>query len=202
MQILQHNMDGRLPVLGRAIAYENRQDDEDYFLIVHPRDQTEYKSEIKNFCETQTQEDHCKGILFVKGTPYANLGKKAADELQCQYNGKVHFLSYAVAHRRDLPPGYEDRFNDFFHKIENENIIDWDLIDPTYPESIVAALLLLHAAPLCSEPEKRKNIWESAVAEYNSRSKEKLDKKLNWGNTEKIQEQAKKLNKFLSGRQA
>ena len=131
MQILQHNMDDRLPV-PRAIAYENRHDD-DYFLIIHPRDwkESEYKPKIKNLCETQTQEDHCKGILFVKGTPYANLGKKAADELQRQYNGKVHFLSYAVAQRSDLPLGYEDRFNEFFNKIENKNTIDWDLIDPT-----------------------------------------------------------------------
>ena len=120
-----------------------------------------------------------KGILFVKGTSYGGLSRSQAHTLQKEYKHKIHFLSYAVTEITGLPPGYDERFNQFFDKIEKKDIIDWNLIDPTYPESIVAAVTLLEAARQgCSVSNKADwdSIYEKAVNEYNSRGGEIKDK--------------------------
>ena len=171
---------------------------EDFFFVVHPVINSD---EYEKYIDTTLKNGHCKGILFVSGSARCGLDLQNVNALENKYKD-IHFLSYAVEKGSGLPLGYEDRFNEFFSKIESENIIDWDLIDPAYPESIVAALLLLQAAPLCSEPENWQGIWNNAVAEYNSRNEENLDRKLDWDDKEKIQKQIENLKKFLSGRQA
>ena len=204
MQILQSDLDFD-DRLGRTFSsYSERCLPENYFLIVHTYIKAfppgkEVIQSLKKSIEAKLEEG-CGGILFVKGTPYGGLGnKEIAYKLQNEYDGKVHFLSYAVANKSDSS-GYKDRFKKFFCKIKKDGDIDWDLIDPTYPESIVAALLLLHAALRCSEPENWQNIWKNAVEEYNSRSEEKLKKKLDWNKKEKIREHIEKLKTFLSSR--
>ena len=177
--------------------------EEDFFFVVHPDHTVTTVTKYKEYIDTTLKNVHCKGILFVSGSARCGLGLERVNKLQEQYKAKVRFLSYAVPTEEGVPEGYENRYTEFFCKIKNEDIIDWDLIDPTYPESIVAALLLLHVAPLCSEqPEEMETIWENAVAEYNSRSEDELDEEIDWSNQENIREQAKKLKKFLSDRQA
>lgn len=102
MQIF-FDIDNRLPDPDRGrVYYENGNFDEDYFLIVHPDDDDD---DCVGICNSEMQKDHCRGILFVKGTPYANLGRELANKLQRKYNNKVHFLSYAVALKRRLATG-------------------------------------------------------------------------------------------------
>ena len=203
MVICSYNLDNRLGCQFRntfnPLSKWSSPPDKDFFFVVHP----DYRvTTYEEYICTTLQNGHCKGILFVSGSARCGLCLERANALKNKYDGKVHFLSYAVAQRSDLPPVYEERFKEFFSKIENENIIDWGLIDPTYPESIVAALLLLQAAPFCSEPENWQNIWKNAVKEYNSLSDKNLDEDIKWDNKEKIQEQIEKLKTFLSDRQA
>lgn len=111
-----------------------------------------------------------------------------------------------------MPPGYEDRYKEFYRKIQCEETIDWELIDHPNPKSIVAALIQLQAAYLrgnslqsAYESEEWRTIWESAVTEHNSLNRsdeERLECQLDWNNKGEIQKRIEKLQKFLSDRQA
>lgn len=214
MKILSRNFNGDdnrvyQKKYGSAVRYTQSQltKANDHFVVVHTPDKP-----MEAYIKKMLNRKYCKGILFVKGTSYGGLGnKEAASKLQNDYDDKVHFLSYAVEQTSDLSLDYEERFNEFFRKIKDENTIDWDLIDPTYPESIVAALLLLHACrhsdSLQSVCQKKKGnaIIERAIEEYNSLSgnSEKWNNQRSWSWKKKrqINSLIDKLNKFLSDQQ-
>ena len=175
MQIFQSDLNKRL---GREfISIGNRTGNGKYFLIVHtPINSVPASEDAINKLNESIRDrlyNGCAGILFVKGSSYSGLGREKAEKLQKEYDNKIHFLSYAVAGQADLPNGYEERFEQFFNKIRNENIIDWELIDPPSPkESIVAALLLLEAALRdCDVANVGGTIWLNTVKEYNEERK-------------------------------
>lgn len=82
-------------------------------------------------------------FLFVKGSAYGGLDRKAALAIQEEYHPQVHFLSYAVSepNGKDIAP-IKDKWDEFFRRVEENDEVDWDLIDSDWPENLVALYLL------------------------------------------------------------
>jgi len=103
-------------------------------------------------------------FLFVKGKPYGGIGREDALAIQREYHPQVHFLSYGVSPDGGEIAPLRTRWNEFFRQVEQENNVDWDLIDRDWPENLVATYLLARAMEVMdSSSQKRlleqENVW-------------------------------------------
>jgi len=81
-------------------------------------------------------------FLFVKGSTYGGLNREDALAIQEEYHPQVHFLSYAVSKSGGEITPIKDKWKEFFRRVEEDNQVNWDLIDSDWPENLVALYML------------------------------------------------------------
>jgi len=180
VKIYQVNLDDRLgrhfdPIPGDAEIVTK------HFLVVHPKDADRSVSiDLPGWLNNP----NCSGILYVKGVPNAGLSKEQAREIERENKQRVHFLSYSIGDRDDLEGALGKRFSHFFEEVENQDNINWELIDEPWPENLLALYLLAKtlaslnsddANLLIANKDGWTPLWREAKKEYCLRASYDLD---------------------------
>jgi hypothetical protein len=129
--------------LDSVVTFDEPYGDESYLLVVHPNDTDEWAEQ--ELCE-RLKDEGCRGILLVKGVPRAGLSGEMFARLKKQYGARFHASACAVGTAQEetrLSGDAEARFRDFFRNARlSEDKLDWGLLDPQWPDKLVATYLL------------------------------------------------------------
>lgn len=153
----------------------------DFLLLMHPN-YPDDESGVVDWTRGVLADRNCRGILFLKGVAFAGFGRRFADQLHKQFGDRVHVLSYAVSERLAGPRA--QAFERFFNSVREENRIDWEMIDPSWPEHLVGVALLLcalrhgdtdfqeklHHEWLIQDELWRSSFLEAALSEFQERN--------------------------------
>jgi hypothetical protein len=156
MMVLQIGMDLRC---GREFQAWNPQIAlEPHLVLVHRGDDTEKcigdtpggASELNEWLRNPV----CRGVLVLRGTAFAGIGRERALDLERRTAGRVHVLSYAVDPADEdveISPLFKSRIDRLITRFEQDGNVYWDLVDPQLSEAVIgtyavlAAILLMEA---------------------------------------------------------
>lgn len=137
---IRGEIDGRLD---GVVTFDDPYGSESYLLVVHPNDPDEWDEH--ELCE-RLKDEGCCGILLVKGLPRAGLSSEAFARLKKQYGARFHASACAVGTAQEdtrLSGDVESRFRNFFRNVRlSEDRLDWGVLDPQWPDKLIAAYLL------------------------------------------------------------
>jgi hypothetical protein len=132
--------------LGAAVAFDQPAEGESYLLVVHPNDTEEW---VKEELPERLSDENCRGVLLVKGVPAAGLSGAELARLKAQYGARFHASACAVGTEHEstrLSGDSEARFINFFqHARAADDLPDWSILDPQWPDKLLAAYLLAKA---------------------------------------------------------
>ncbi|MET0621811.1 MAG: hypothetical protein ABW250_02415 [Pyrinomonadaceae bacterium] len=132
--------------LEAVVTFDQPADGENYLLVVHPNDVDEW---VKEELPERLRDEHCRGVLLVKGVPAAGLSGEHIARLKTQYGARFHASACAVGTEHEstrLSGDSETRFRNFFeHARATDDLPDWSILDPRWPENLLAAYLLAKA---------------------------------------------------------
>lgn len=161
--------------LGAVVTFDQPAAGENYLLVIHPNDADEW---VKEELPERLSDERCRGVLLVKGVPAAGLSGDHLTRLKTQYGPRFHASACAVGteHESTRLSGHsETRFRNFFeHARAADDLPDWSILDPRWPENLLAAYLL--AKTLASDAgeadviegraEDWEPVWREARREY------------------------------------
>lgn len=147
-----------------------------YLLVIHP---TNTQRWIKDELPERINHSYCRGILLVKGVPRAGIGEEEFQKLKDVYGSRFHISARAVGTEQEdsrLSGVSAARFRKFFQNVRTKDVLDWNILDPPWPESLVAVYLLAkvmsnnaQAAELIENARSDwEPIWEEAKSEFES----------------------------------
>ncbi len=152
MRIYLENLENRFATSVDLEEWNDRVAGEDYLLVVHPEDANR---SVERSLPGWLKDERCKSVLYVKGVPFGGLGNRvAAEKVESLYPGRVHFLSFVIERATDLSAQQKERFEVFFKNVRDRDFIDWNVIDPLVPESLVALYLLATAAAATNDQSR------------------------------------------------
>ncbi len=132
--------------LKAVVTFDEPADGENYLLVVHPNDADEW---VKEELPERLSDERCRGVLLVKGVPAAGLSRDQLARLKAQYGARFHASACAVGteHESTLLSGdSEARFRNFFrHARAADDLPDWSILDPRWPDNLLATYLLARA---------------------------------------------------------
>jgi hypothetical protein len=161
--------------LGAAVTFDQPADGENYLLVIHPNDAEEW---VKEELPERLGDERCRGVLLVKGVPAAGLSSEQVARLKTQYGARFHASACAVGTEHEstrLSGDSEARFRNFFrHARAADDLPDWCILDPRWPDYLLAAYLLAKAlASGAGEADVIEGraadlepIWQGARREY------------------------------------
>lgn len=162
--------------LGAVVTFDQPADGENYLLVIHPNDTDEW---VKEELPERLSDEHCRGVLLIKGVPAAGLSCEELARLKAQYGVRFHASACAIGTEHEpstrLSGDLEARFKNFFQHVRAaDDLPDWSILDPQWPNKLLAAYLLAKAlasgAGEADVIERRaadwEPLWEEARREY------------------------------------
>jgi hypothetical protein len=139
MRICREGLDDRL---ASVVKFEPFIAGESYLWVIHPNDTKRW---INDELPERLSDVHCRGILLVKGVPRAGISEELFLSLKNQYGTRFHISAQAVGTTQEdsrLTRLNAARFARFFEHARSRDVLNWDILDPPWPQSLVAAYLL------------------------------------------------------------
>lgn len=161
--------------LNHVVSFDLADPEDNYLLVVHPNDTDEW---IEQELSERLQDEHCRGVLLVKGVPRAGLADEDFLRLKKQYGDRFHVSACSVGSLREntrLTGDLEFRFKKFFQYVRNSvDKIDWRILDPQWPDKLFSAYLLakvmsmdIHGAEVLEQQAASwESVWEDAKKEH------------------------------------
>lgn len=169
--------------LDSVVKFDTYVDGKPYLLVIHPHDVERW---IEDELPARINHIHCRGILVVKGVPQAGISDGQYQRLKELFGSRLHVSARAVGTAQEdtrLSGARAARFGKFFQYARSKDVLDWNILDPPWPESIVAVYLL--ARVMSADARARKVIenrrpeweliWEEAKREYKSLTQRALN---------------------------
>lgn len=161
--------------LAKVLTFDHFLSEYNYLLVVHPNDTEAW---IEQELKERLTDNYCKGVLIVKGVPRAGLSTEKFEKLRMQYGDRFHISACAVGGAEEstaLSGSLQTRFKTFFeHARHSDSKLEWSILDPQWPENLLAAYLLAvvmstdspEASLIEGRPGEWRSIWEAAKQEY------------------------------------
>jgi hypothetical protein len=162
--------------LDSVVKFDSISAETHYLLVVHPNNTQRW---IEDELPERITHPYCRGILLVKGVPRAGIGDEEFERLKDLYGSRFHISARAVGTEQEdtrLSDVHAARFARFFQYARSKDVLDWNILDPPWPESVVAVYLLARVMSTDAQAaeliENARNdwepIWEEAKREFES----------------------------------
>lgn len=169
--------------LDPVVKFDSEVADSPYLLVAHPNNTERW---IEDELPQRLNHVYCCGILLVKGVPRAGIGEERFQSLKDLYGSRFHISARAVGTAQEdtrLSGARAAQFARFFQYAREKDVLDWSILDPPWPESVLAVYLLAKVmsanTEACGVIANRRDewepIWEEAKREYKSLTHEALN---------------------------
>ena len=160
--------------------------DQPFLLVIHPNDTERW---IADELSERLKPPNCRGVLLVKGVARAGISEEQFSKLKSLYGNRFHISARAVGTTHEdtkLSGAQASRFARFFRQARSRDLLDWNILDPPWPESLVAVYLLAKVMSVSPEAarvlEGRRAqwgpIWQEANREYKTLIRQSLKSSL------------------------
>jgi hypothetical protein len=187
-----------------VVTFDDRSGEGLYLLVVHPNDTDDW---VQYELPVKLSDPSCRGVMLVKGVSRSGLKSEEFVKLKRQYGDRFYACARSVGTASEptkLSGELRERFKSFFqHVRDSADTIDWSMLEPTWPASLISTYLLARvlatgnkAAGMISDHEAVWSmVWEEARKEYESLTGLSLPHPML--NTTTASELAQKLSEYL-----